>query len=122
MDFWLRVKDKIRRENTTQEWVANAAGINVSTFRGWITKKVMPNVDQALAIAEALDTSVEYLVKGQALKAGHGDDISELVKLYRSLSPELQAVALAQIRALSGAKAPQSADAFFGAGQKPAAG
>ncbi len=45
--------------------------MNVSyrTFNGWVTRKIMPNADQAVAIAEALDITVEYLVTGSLRKA-----------------------------------------------------
>ena len=113
MDFWLRVKEKIRQENTTQEWVANECGINVSTFRGWITKKVMPDVESALAIAVALNTNIEYLVLGYSITKGISDDEGELLRLYRGLG-DLKSVALTQLRALAGASAPKRASDFFG--------
>jgi len=65
MDFFDRVKIEIKRQNTTQDWVAGKCGISFSTFRGWISKKRLPNVDQAVAIAKALGVTVEYLVTGE---------------------------------------------------------
>lgn len=65
MEFWERVKGEVRTQNTTQDWVALKAGLNLRTFQGWIAKKIMPNADQACAIASALHVSVEYLVTGK---------------------------------------------------------
>lgn len=65
MEFWNRVKDEIARQNTTQEWVAKKTNSNYRTFRGWVSREIMPNADQAVAIADALGTSVEYLVTGK---------------------------------------------------------
>ena len=117
MDFWLRLKEKIKQENTTQEWVALQSGIKVSTFRGWITKKVLPDVTQAISIAKALNTSVEYLVLGYELKTGLSDDAVEVLRLYRGLPADLRSVAMVQLRALAGASAPKSASDFFGSKQ-----
>ncbi len=65
MTFWERLKNKIKEENTTQEWVANQIDVSYRTFRGWISRKIMPNADQAVLIAQILHTSVEYLVTGK---------------------------------------------------------
>jgi len=64
-DYWGRLKNEIKKQNTTQEWVAGQIGVSYRTFRGWMYRKIMPNADQVVAIAEALDTTVEYLVTGK---------------------------------------------------------
>jgi len=64
--FWENVKKEIKSQNTTQEWVARKAGISFNTFQGWISKAIYPRVNEAVRIAAALDTSVEYLVRGTA--------------------------------------------------------
>jgi hypothetical protein len=65
MDFWERVKVEIRRLNTTQEWVANKAKLNFGSFRGWITKGRLPGTTEAVAIAQVLGVTVEYLLTGK---------------------------------------------------------
>jgi transcriptional regulator with XRE-family HTH domain len=62
--FWENVKKEIKLQNTTQEWVAKKAGISFSTFQGWISKAIYPRVNEAVRIAAALGTSVEFLVRG----------------------------------------------------------
>jgi len=62
MNFWIHVKEEIKRQNTTQEWIAEQCGISYATFRGWINYQRIPRADQAVAIAKALNTTVEYLV------------------------------------------------------------
>lgn len=64
MNFWDGVKSEIRRQNTTQEWVANHAGIGIGTFRSAISRGNEPALGRALAIAKALNVSVEYLAAG----------------------------------------------------------
>ena len=65
MDFWQRVKAEIKRQNTTQEWVARRAGIILGSFRGWIAKDRLPDVKDGVAIAGALGVTVEYLLTGE---------------------------------------------------------
>jgi len=62
--FWETVKKEIKRQNTTQEWVAMNSGISFNTFQGWISKGIFPRVNEAIRIAGSLNTSVEYLVNG----------------------------------------------------------
>jgi transcriptional regulator with XRE-family HTH domain len=63
--FWDRLKARIQTQNTTQEWVANIIGVPFGTFRKWMSRKTMPNADQAYSIAKTLDTTVEWLVGGE---------------------------------------------------------
>ncbi|MDC7124291.1 MAG: helix-turn-helix transcriptional regulator [Spirochaetales bacterium] len=65
MDLWERLKIEIKRNNTTQEWVAQQIGISRRTFEGWFNNKTMPKADQTIKIAKALNTTVEYLVTGE---------------------------------------------------------
>lgn len=65
MDFWIRLKELIKAENTTQEWVANRIGKRRESFNRWISKKIYPQADEAYRIARALNTTVEFLVDGE---------------------------------------------------------
>ena len=62
--FWENVKKEIKEQNTSQEWVAKKSGIRFNTFQGWISKEIYPRVNDAVRIAAALDTTVEYLLRG----------------------------------------------------------
>ena len=64
MGFWDRVRSEVKAQRTTQEWVAVKAGIRLNTFQGWISKGRLPDVAEAVAIAQALGVTVEYLVTG----------------------------------------------------------
>ncbi len=64
MLFWNRVKTLIKERNTTQEWIAGKVQVRADLFRRWASKSTMPNADQAVAIAQALGVTVEYLVTG----------------------------------------------------------
>ncbi len=65
MDFWKRVKEEIKRQNTTQDWVASKIPVRQDTFSRWIQRNTMPNVDQAGKIASALGVTIEYLLTGE---------------------------------------------------------
>jgi len=62
--FWENVKNEIKTQNTTQEWVAKNSGISFNTFQGWISKGIYPRVNEAIRIAVSLNTSVEFLANG----------------------------------------------------------
>ena len=62
--FWENVKNEIKSQNTTQEWVAKNSGISFNTLQGWISKGIFPRVNEAIRIAVSLNTSVEFLVNG----------------------------------------------------------
>ena len=62
--FWENVKEEIKKQNTTQEWVAQNSGISFNTFQGWISKGIFPRVNEAIRIAISLNVSTEYLIRG----------------------------------------------------------
>ncbi|MDC7218611.1 MAG: helix-turn-helix transcriptional regulator [Spirochaetales bacterium] len=78
MKFWENVKILIKERNTTQEAVAIECGISFATFRGWVSKGILPKVDQAVSIAKVLNTSVEFLI------SGIDSDSKEQTKLRRN--------------------------------------
>lgn len=62
-EFWQRVKFLIKENNTKQEWLAEKTGIKYQTLRSMISKNTFPKADDAVKIAKALNTTVEYLVR-----------------------------------------------------------
>ena len=62
--FWNRVKALYREKHLTQEEVAKACGRSINTFRGWMSKRIVPPLDDAAYIARCLDVSLEFLVYG----------------------------------------------------------
>ena len=63
-EFWKLVNQLIKAQKTKQEAIAASCGISVQTLRGWITKKRFPNAPETYRIAQALGTTVEFLVTG----------------------------------------------------------
>ena len=62
--FWERVNKTIKTRGQKQEWLAEQTGIKYQTLRSWVSKDILPRVDDAVKIAHALEVSVEYLVEG----------------------------------------------------------
>jgi transcriptional regulator with XRE-family HTH domain len=84
MDFWMRLKNEIKTQNTTQEWISGKIGVPLSTFRKWMTKKTYPNIKEGVEIAKLLETSAEYLVTGIELE-NLSDIERKLMNSYRKL-------------------------------------
>jgi len=87
-DFWQRVKELIKSQKTTQEWVANTAGVSFSNFKQQIFHNRMPIADEAVAIAKALNTTVEYLVTGK--ETDSTAELSELKKKVLEFAQSIQ--------------------------------
>ncbi|QSH93589.1 helix-turn-helix domain-containing protein [Treponema phagedenis] len=65
LDFWIRVKDLIKEQNTTQDKIATQINERADNFSRWIQKDRLPDAEQSYKIADALGVSVEYLVTGK---------------------------------------------------------
>ena len=63
--FLEHLKDELSYQDITQKELAEKTGISVNTIRGWFSKDLVPDVFNAVKIAQALNLSVEYLVTGQ---------------------------------------------------------
>lgn len=63
--FWDRTKALIKERNTTQDWLAQQCDVSLNVMKSWIFNKRLPDAAQAVRIAKALQTSVEYLVTGE---------------------------------------------------------
>ena len=88
LDFWLRVKDKLDFQDSTQRDLAQNINESYNTLQSWINRDRLPNAEQAVKIAEALNTSVEFLVTGKSKKKKN--DHSKTVKLLEQAIENLQ--------------------------------
>jgi len=65
MEFWDRVDALREKQNTTYRWIAEkVVKKSETTVSGWRGQGVLPRANDAVAIAQALGVSVEYLVTG----------------------------------------------------------
>jgi transcriptional regulator with XRE-family HTH domain len=62
--FWDRVNKLAKMSKTKQEWIAEAAGVKFQTLRSWVTKDILPRVDDGVKIAGSLGVTAEYLLGG----------------------------------------------------------
>ena len=102
MDFWTRLRNAIKQQNTTQEWVAGKIGVPLSTFRKWMTRKTYPDLREGIEIAKLLETSAEYLITGiepKDLNKELNEKEIKLINANRILTPMEQENAVVAILA-----------------------
>ena len=92
LDFWLRVKDKLDFQDSTQRDLAQNINESYNTLQSWINRDRLPNAEQAVKIAEALTTSVEFLVNGKSnnKKNDHSKTVKLLEQAIENLQKEMQ--------------------------------
>ena len=88
LDFWLRVKDKLDFQDMTQRDLAEKINESYNTLQSWINRDRLPNGEQAITIADALNTSVEFLVTGKS--SNKKNDHSKTIKLLEEAIESLQ--------------------------------
>ena len=64
MTFWARLEDALTDKNLTVADLSRKVGVAPSVINSWKTKGSIPRADIACKTAEALDTTVEYLING----------------------------------------------------------
>jgi transcriptional regulator with XRE-family HTH domain len=82
--FWERVNKAIRENKIKQEWLAEKTGIKYQTLRSWVSKDILPRIDDGVKIAKELGFTAEYLVLGQ--NAGVSRDIDAFYRKYKRFS------------------------------------
>ena len=62
--FWTNVKTLLDIRNLTQKELSALSDINLGTLKNQICRNVIPDAIEAVKIAKALNTTVEFLVTG----------------------------------------------------------
>lgn len=75
--FWERLNSLIKQSNTTQNEVSVRCGLNPRRLQNLSAGNRLPDCFEAVAIADALGTTVEYLVAGK-----DPQDKKEVIKEY----------------------------------------
>lgn len=65
MNFYENVKKLVKTNNLTLRNFIESLNINYDTYNGQKRVGNLPRADEAVKIAKALNTSVEYLVTGE---------------------------------------------------------
>ena len=86
MGFSEHLKGELEYRGMLVKELAHATGISKHTIDNYLlTDGAMPSADNAVAIAQTLGVTVEYLVTGR--------EITRTKTPYRPLSPELRSIA-----------------------------
>lgn len=88
LDFWLRVKAKLDYQGLTQRELSARIGESYNTLQSWINRNRLPNAEQAVRVADVLNTSVEFLVTGR--RSQNKSDHSPTVKLLEEAIENLR--------------------------------
>lgn len=62
--FWNNVKSELDYQGISQKELAAKANLNIGTIRNQITREIIPDLDSAYKIAQALNQPLEYLING----------------------------------------------------------
>ena len=65
IEFWERFETQMKALSLTKKEVAALVGISYGTFVNYSTNNRIPKTEEAVRIAKAIGTSVEYLVSGE---------------------------------------------------------
>ena len=85
MNFFERVKTLVKlRTKTTLRGFIESLGINYETYYSGRRLNNLPRADEAYKIAQALNTTVEYLVTGQERAYSLPDDLQAIINKYAS--------------------------------------
>lgn len=82
-EFWQRVNSLIKINNTTQKALSLQCGFNERRIETLSTYKRSPDVDEAVKIASALHTTVEYLVTGNQTQTNTTETLEEVKHLLQ---------------------------------------
>ena len=87
-DFWIRVKDLLKKQNITQLELEKRINLSECTIKQQVFHHRIPDAIEAQNIAEELHTTVEYLITGKEsdLKIKTNklvNDIQQLINSYQ---------------------------------------
>lgn len=99
-DMKTRIKEARKRAGLSQAEAASLFHISLSTYRNWETGRAMMNGAQLLEVADAFETTVDYLLMVD-VKA-YDDDERELLSMYEDMNRKDRKVVLTLCRALLG--------------------
>ncbi len=90
MDYFEILKDEMSYQKINQIELSEKTGISINTIRGWFSKRVLPDLNSACKIAEALNQPLEFFVNKDIFKPDNFHLPTREIRLlenYRKLSP-----------------------------------
>ena len=88
--FLEHLKEELLSQDLTQKELAEKTNISVNTIRGWFSKDLIPDVFTAVKIAKTLNTSVEFLVTGNAPTCPKDESKEKAVELAQEIIKTLK--------------------------------
>lgn len=88
--FLEHLKEELLSQDLTQKELAEKTNISVNTIRGWFSKDLIPDVFTAVKIAKTLNTSVEFLVTGNAPTFPKDESKEKAVELAQEIIKTLK--------------------------------
>ena len=102
--FWERTNTLIKQCGKTQREISLLLDKeNPRKLQNWTAGKGLPDAEEAVVIANALNTTVGYLVTGESDKE-LPPDVIELVKLYEATMPEMKNKSMEMVKFFSAFK------------------
>lgn len=91
LDFWIRVREKLDYKDLSQRDLATKINESYNTLQSWINRNRLPDAEQAVRIAEVLNTSVEFLVTGKpsTKKSNHQQTLKLLEEAIKRLQNDM---------------------------------
>jgi transcriptional regulator with XRE-family HTH domain len=99
MSFTERLENLLKSKKITQTELAQRLNIRRASISEWKRYNTFPYADIAVKIAEALETTVEYLVTGTP-PAGLSIEALDLAQKFSNLSPSGQKAAQSMMEGL----------------------
>jgi transcriptional regulator with XRE-family HTH domain len=89
MHIFLEKVDQILKEKSKRRtWLSQKTDIALSTINTWFSKDILPKVDDALKVAQALNTSLDYLTTGKGLPAGNDPTLQNIINFLKEQNHE----------------------------------
>jgi len=113
--FWDNVIFLLNRKEMSQKWLADVSMVGKTAINSGISRKSSPSADNAFRIAQALGTSIEYLITGKD-PAGLRQDEREILNAFNNLNGEGKRAAIGAVTGLAVAFPLDQAGALSGTG------
>ncbi|WP_443720511.1 helix-turn-helix domain-containing protein [Ruminococcus sp.] len=101
MAFADKLKELLNQRNMKAIDLARSTGLSEAAISDYINRKKEPRGQQSIAIAKALNVSLDTLWETEYGSEKADPNLDELIALFRSLDPATQKCALTQIKALN---------------------
>ncbi len=89
MHIFLQNVDQIlKQKEKRRTWLSKQTVIALSTINSWFSKDILPKIDDALKVAQTLNTSLDYLVTGKGLPAGHDPALQNIINFLKEQNHE----------------------------------